>query len=396
MALISEKKTLNLPYRKLFGKRQLNAIENVFRRSWKLKQDHGYNGYYENIYTKEFVSFLRTKGYADAVNSATSALYAILSSLNLDKKKRKAIISPVTNPGSITPLAILGFKIEILDSDKDSFNISVKNLKKKILKTDAKVLVITHYGGIPIDLKKVREICNKRKIYLIEDCSQSHGAKINGKKVGTFGHFSFFSTMYRKNLATGGIGGIYFTKNKSDFYNAKSHTDRGKHYDLKSFNTRDFHKYKFPALNLNLDEISCAVGSSILKELPAIIQKRHNIALKIKKFFLKYSKTFRLQNTPNNSLPSYYFLTIEINCSINKKNKIINLLKKKGVGFNEKHRELVYEWKWINKYTTKKFVTFNALNYRKKTINLYLNERYTNKDINSLLKTFLNIEKKFI
>ena len=60
--------------------------------------------------------------------------------------------------------------------------------------------------------------------------------------------------MYRKNLATGGTGGIYFTK-KSQFYKVKSHTDRGKQYDHKTYNNRDFHKYKFPALNLNLDEL---------------------------------------------------------------------------------------------------------------------------------------------
>ncbi len=382
------------PYRALFGKKQLLAVKKVFERSWKLKQDHGYNDYYEDIYTNQFVSFLKTKGYADAVNSGTSALFAILSSLNINKKKRIAIISPVTNPGSITPLALLDFKMEIIDSEKNSFNISLNSLEKKLLKTKAKVIVITHYGGVPINLKKIRNICDKKKIILIEDCSQSHGAKINGVQVGTFGHFSFFSTMYRKNLATGGIGGIYFTKKKSQFLKVKSHTDRGKHYNQKFYNNRDFHKYKFPALNLNLDEVSCAIGSTILKELPNIIKKRYQIAQQLNKFFFKYSKIFTLQPVPETSIPSYYFLTIEINCNQKKRAKIINLLKRNGIGFNEKHRELVYEWKWIRKYTTKKFKSANALDYRKKTINLYFNEKYSKKDVDLLLNKFLLIEKK--
>ncbi len=389
-----KKNNLNFPYRALFGKKQLVAIKKVFKRSWQLKQDHGYNDYFENLYTKQFVSFLKTKGYADAVNSGTSALFAILNSLNINKRKRVAIISPVTNPGSITPLALLDFKIEIIDSEKNSFNISLKYLEKTLLKTRAKVLVITHYGGIPINLKKIRKICDRKKITLIEDCSQSHGAQINGMQVGTFGHFSFFSTMYRKNLATGGIGGIYFTKKKSQFFKVKSHTDRGKHYDQKTYNNRDFHKYKFPALNLNLDELSCAVGSTILKELPNIIKKRYQIAKILNGFFLKHSKIFSLQTTPVNSVPSYYFLTIEINCNERKKNKIVKLLRQNGIGFNEKHRELVYEWKWIDKYTTKKFKSINALNYRKKTINLYFNEKYSRRDINLITKKFLLVEKK--
>ena len=105
----------------------------------------------------------------------------------------------------------------------------------------------------------------------------------------------------------------YPSKDLRQFLKVKSHTDRGKHYDQKSYNSRDFHKYKFPALNLNLDEVSCAVGSTVLKELPNIIKKRHHIAQKLNKFFLKYSKIFTLQAVPETSIPSYYFLTIEVN-----------------------------------------------------------------------------------
>ena len=91
MISINKKKNNSVfPYRELFGKKQLLAVKKVFERSWKLKQDHGYNDYYEDIYTKQFVKFLNTKGYADAVNSGTSALFAILNSLNIDKKKKNS------------------------------------------------------------------------------------------------------------------------------------------------------------------------------------------------------------------------------------------------------------------------------------------------------------------
>ncbi len=381
------------PFRQVFGKSELKAITNVFRKSWRLKQDFGYNGYFENLYTKKFVSFLKKPGYADAVNSGTSALFAILQSLKVTKK---ALISPVTNPGSIMPLALLGYKLEIVDSEKNSFNISVKNLLNKIQTTKIGVLVVTHYGGIPVDLDKIKKICEKKKIFLIEDCSQAHGAIINNQKVGTFGHFSFFSTMYRKNLASGGIGGIYFTKNKKNFLNVKSHADRGKHYNDKKFNTRDFHKYKFPALNLNLDELSCALGYNVLLKLPKIINKRYQLANIIKKNFVEKSKIFRVNNLNNNLKPSLYFLIIDINTNQRNKKKILNFLNKRGVEFNPKHREIVAEWKWIKKYISKKNKCINAFNYRQKTINLYLNEKYSLKDIKYIINSFLAAEKKFI
>ena len=54
----------------------------------------------------------------------------------------------------------------------------------------------------------------KKKIKLLEDCSQSIGAEVNGKKIGTFGDISAFSTMYRKNLAANSSSGLVFTKKK--------------------------------------------------------------------------------------------------------------------------------------------------------------------------------------
>ena len=119
------------PYRALFGSKQLSALKKVFYRSWKNQQDFGYNGYFEKIYTRKFIKLLGKKGYADAVNSGTSALYAILKSLKKKQKKKIAYISPVTNPGSITPLAILGYTLQPIDSDNNSFNICLNELENK-------------------------------------------------------------------------------------------------------------------------------------------------------------------------------------------------------------------------------------------------------------------------
>ena len=69
------------------------------------------------------------------------------------------------------------------------------------------------------------------------------------------------------------VQAVYILQKKSQFYKVKSHTDRGKHYDHKTYNNRDFHKYKFPALNLNLDELSCAVGSIDFKRTSNYNQK---------------------------------------------------------------------------------------------------------------------------
>ena len=74
----------------------------------------------------------------------------------------------------------------------------------------------------------------KNKIYLLEDCSQAIGAKINGKMVGTFGDVSAFSTMYRKNLAANSSGGMIFTKKYNTYKKILAYADRGKYYGMKN------------------------------------------------------------------------------------------------------------------------------------------------------------------
>ena len=67
----------------------------------------------------------------------------------------------------------------------------------------------------------------KNKVYLIEDCSQAHGAEFNKKKVGTFGDLSCFSFYPTKNLSTFGDAGIVCTKNKKMFKKIKFFREYG-------------------------------------------------------------------------------------------------------------------------------------------------------------------------
>ena len=78
--------------------------------------------------------------------------------------------------------------------------------------------MVVHLYGKPCQMDDIKKISKKYKLYLIEDCAQSHGAKFKGKYTGTFGDFGCFSFYPTKNL--GGIGdGGAITFNKSKYYN---------------------------------------------------------------------------------------------------------------------------------------------------------------------------------
>ena len=386
----------NLSYRNLFGKDELKKVEEVFKYSWKVKKDFGFQEIFEDRFTKSFSNFMGG-GYTDAVSSGGAALYIALKALNIPKNS-EIIISPVCNPGGIMPLAIQEFNFVIADSGEDTFNVTPETFKKAISKK-TKVAVLTHLGGIPVDVERINKICKKNKIFLIEDCSQAHGAMINRRKVGSFGIISTFSTMWSKTLATGGSGGLIFTKKKHYYNEIRSIADRGKPFHNKNFNFRNTHKYTFPSLNFNSDEISCAIGSSILNKLPKIINQRLLISKKLDNCLKKSKSLCILNNYPKNFKPSFFFLTIffKKNFKFNKK-IFIKAIESEGVTINGNYKDIVSEWIWVKKSKNFRIIneSKNAKNYRNNSFNLLFNENFSNKDILLITKAILKVEKFFL
>ena len=70
----------------------------------------------------------------------------------------------------------------------------------------------------PADMREITALAIKHGIPLIEDCSQAHGATLDGKPVGTFGEASTFSTMFGKHINTGGQGGVVFTRDEALYW----------------------------------------------------------------------------------------------------------------------------------------------------------------------------------
>ena len=78
-------------------------------------------------------------------------------------------------------------------------------------------IVVAHIGGEPMDIEGIMAVARKHNLPVVEDCSQSHAARVNGKYVGTFGDVSAFSIMFGKHFCSGGQGGMVFTKDPGTF-----------------------------------------------------------------------------------------------------------------------------------------------------------------------------------
>lgn len=184
------------------------------------------------IYRKDLFSLFKVKGrngsleddfkrylgvnYARLTCSGTAALYLLLESLKNKFLKRTVVIPSYACP--LIPLAIkrAGFKVEVCDINRDNFDFNHAELEDLCRANDDLLAIIAvHLAGIPVDFDFIKNLAEKHKILVIEDCAQSLGSLYKGKKVGTLGDFSFFSLCRGKGVTTY-EGGMIVT-NKEEF-----------------------------------------------------------------------------------------------------------------------------------------------------------------------------------
>ena len=393
-------KSLN-PFRQAFGSNEIKSVRNVINYYYKKKQDPPYNGFFEKKLAKSFTKFMHG-GYAKPVATGTSAIYVALQALKL-KKGSEILLSPVNDSGPFNCVIALGYVPKLVDSEKFSYNTNLEEIKKRVGKK-TKAFLLTHIGGNSVEIGKIYSFLKKKKIKIIEDCSQAAGASCfectprckicKNKYVGEFGEVAAFSTMYRKNISSGGSGGIVFTKNKKIFNDIMAYSDKGKKI-WKNINVNDPSLAMYPALNHNSNEFTCAITLASLSRLKATNNKRRKILKKLL-VELKRSKVCSPSKYNEGFAPFFFPIFIDekkIKCS---KKTFATKLKKQGVGLLEEYNCLISKWKWAKKYLSDNFVCKNANMMRKKSFNLFLNEKYTTKTIKNITKKMVLVEKKYL
>ncbi len=379
-----------LPYRKLFGRQELSYVKKVFEDSWRNGEDFSYQGKFEEIYTRKFCEF-QGGGWADGVSSGTAAIYLALKVLDLEIGS-DVIVSPVTDPGSVAPVIILGMNPVIADSDINSFNIGPGEFERA-LTPNTRAAILTHSGGKPIEIESIIEVARSRGIRIIEDCSQAHGATYKGKKVGRFGDIAAFSTMFSKPHSTGGCGGLVYTENEDLYWLVRSHADRGKPFGQADFNPKNPSNFRWPALNFNLDELSAAIGISTLSRLQDTLNQRRAIAQKIDES-LKESSVVRPCVENPDSQSSVFFHTVEVDVGKLKvsKKEFAEAIAAEGIWINPDYKYVVSEWDWLRKYIKSDADTPNARKFRDRTFNILLNERFSSRDVRDIIRCIIKVE----
>jgi len=248
-----------------FGVEEKKAAMELFDESIASGNAFGYNDKEEEGLCQEFAEFLGG-GYADGVNSGTTAVHVALKALK-PASFSEVVIGAVTDPGGIMPIVVQNCIPVIADTAPNSYNTGPEQIESAITSLTS-AIVVAHIGGEPMDIEGIMAVAKKHNLPVVEDCSQSHAAKINGKFVGSFGDVSAFSIMFGKHFCCGGQGGMVFTKDLDIYRAIRNSADRGKPYNEKSNGN------VIASLNFNMDELHATIGRVQLKKLPVIVEKR--------------------------------------------------------------------------------------------------------------------------
>lgn len=257
------------PQRGLLGPEEQAAADALFDEAIASGAAFGYNGPQEEAYCQEFAAFMGG-GYADAVNSGSTAVYVALHALEIDPFS-EVIVGAVTDQGGFAPIPLLNLIPIPSDITLDSFNTGPAEIEA-CLTPLTRAIVVAHIGGEPADMPAIMEIAARHNLLVVEDCAQAHGTLLHGQPVGTFGHVAAFSTMFGKHHCTGGQGGVVFTRDEALYWKIRRASDRGKPFGLPAGSTN-----AVASLNFNLNDLSAAIGRVQLKKLPAILARRREL-----------------------------------------------------------------------------------------------------------------------
>ena len=253
-------------------------------------------GKFNDQFEKKLANFIGIK-HLITVNSGSSANLVAFSTLTSSELGERAIkggdevISVAAGfPTTINPILQFGAIPVFIDIDRKTLNIQVDLIEQAINKR-TKAIFIAHTLGLPFDLDKIKSICEKHNLWLIEDCCDALGSLYSEKYVGTFGDISTLS-FYPAHHITMGEGGAVFTNNSHLKKIAESFRDWGrdcycppgkentcgKRYEWQkgSLPYGYDHKYIFShrGYNLKISDMQAACGLGQLDKLESFIEAR--------------------------------------------------------------------------------------------------------------------------
>ena len=311
-------------------------------------------------FESEFADYNKTK-YCAGVASGLDAL--TLSLLALDIEKGSEVIVP-SNTYIATTLSVIhaGYVPVLAEPNLSTYNIDPENILGAITPKTRAVLVV-HLYGKPCEMDPISKICKDHKLFLVEDCAQSHGAKYRGRLVGSFGDLAGFSFYPTKNLGCLGDAGAVTTNSESYYNKIKM---------LRNYGSEKKYHNTYIGMNSRMDEMQASFLSIKLKKLDEIIMhKRHLASI----YFENLKPDFILPDRNNDCFDVYHIFNIRHE----RRDLLKEYLKKKNI-YTEIHYPVPpHKQKALSFLSDKQFQISELIH--RTTLSLPVSAFHTNDDI---------------
>lgn len=291
-------------------------------------------GRFNDAFENKLASFIGVN-HLMTVNSGSSANLIAFSTLTSPRLGDRAITKgdevigvAAGFPTTVNPIVQFGAVPVFVDVEMNSHNINA-DLIEAAITPKTKAIMLAHTLGNPFNLRKVKEICNKYNLWLIEDCCDALGATFDGKMVGTWGDIATLS-FYPAHHMTMGEGGAVFMNDPllkliaesfrdwgRDCYCAPGKDDTcGKRFGQQFGSLPDGydHKYVYSHLgyNLKITDMQAACGLAQLESLEEFIEKRRANFKYFSERLSSLSEFIELAEPTPGSNPSWFGFPITI------------------------------------------------------------------------------------
>lgn len=250
---------------------------------------------------------------AIGVASGTDALHLAVRALGIGPGD-EVITSPFTFFATAEAIMYVGATPVFVDVEPDTCNMDPNQIEAKITKKTKAILPV-HIFGHPADMDAIVRIAGAHKLPIVEDCAQSFGAALHGKKTGSFGAAGCFSFYPSKNLGGYGDGGMLTLDSAEMAVEIKK---------LRNHGSRGGYRHECLGYNSRLDEIQAAILLVKMKHIDEYNEKRRkNAAL--------YTKLLSDVVTCPVEKPGAYHVYNQFTIQSPKRDYIQQVLKENGI-----------------------------------------------------------------
>lgn len=292
------------------GQKSLDLLQEVFRSKWL---GRGANA---AEFEKRLAEFLRSdSSKVHTIANCTDAIFGAFEVLGI-VSGREVIVPSISFPAVGSAILAAGLIPKIVDIDLKSGNIDL-NLLADALSSKTAAVFVTHYGGIPVNIKRLRELVGS-DVLIIEDAACALGTYINGVACGTEGDFGCWSFDAMK-LLTCGEGGAIYVADSDRMTHAKEYFYLGLPAQAKSGIDRQATDNRWWEYQLNtpgrrsiFTNINAAIGLPQFDTLPDSLERRKAIRQYYCDALDKCAVEYLRQDDSNISYSNYFFtLTTE-------------------------------------------------------------------------------------